>query len=133
MTQHSDINAAKIALVGSLGVIVTIAVVLVAAVSYFAVADRVQRSRSDEAAVRIKREAEEIAAGNSVGQPWLNAELQRATQEAQLAGYARRVIQAEDGSERITYAVPIEQAMESVLAEAADNPSAGTRPGKAGP
>jgi len=37
---------------------------------------------------------------------WLNADLQRATQEAQLAQYARRIIKQEDGSQRTTYAVP---------------------------
>lgn len=133
MTQTSDIHAAKITLIGALGVIVTVAVTLAAAVSYFAGADRVERLRSDEAAVRIQRQVEQITAGKPVAQPWLNADLQRATQEAQLAQYARRTITGEDGSERIVYAVPIEQAMASVLKEATDNHVTGSHPKEVGP
>ncbi len=132
MTDQSDIHATEIALIGGLGTIVIVAVTLVAIVSYFAVDARVERSRSDEAAVRIQRQAEAIAAGKPVAQPWLNASLQRATQEAQLAQYARRTITAEDGSERITYAIPIEQAMESLLKGEADSHSAGADPKEAG-
>ncbi len=133
MTDQSDINAAEIALIGGVGVIVIVAVTLVAIVSYFAVDARVERSRSDEAALRLQRQAETIAAGEPVAQPWLNANLQRATQEAQLAQYARRTIAGEDGSERTTYAIPIEQAMESLLKEEADAHSAGADPKEAGP
>ena len=133
MTQQSDLDATKIALVGGLGVILTTTVALVAIVAYFAVADRVAQSRSDEAARRIHRQAEEIAAGSPMSQPWLDADLQRATQEAQLAHYARRTISEEDGSERVVYAVPIEQAMEAVLREAKADHSAESHPKEVGP
>ncbi len=133
MTQQSDLDATKIALVGGLGAIITAAVTLVAIVSYFAVADRVAQSRSDEAARRIHRQAEEIAAGCPMSQPWLNADLQRATQEAQLSRYGRHTIAQEDGSERTVYAVPIEQAMEAVLNDTRDNNSTTSHPEEAGP
>jgi len=133
MTQQSDLDATKIALVGSLGAIITAALALVAIVAYFAVADRVAQSRSDEAAQRIHRQAEEIAAGTPMSQPWLNADLQRATQEAQLSQYARRTISEEDGSERVVYAVPIEQAMETVLSKARNDQAAESHPKEDGP
>ena len=133
MTQQSDLDATKIALVGGLGAIITAAVALVAIVAYFAVADRVEQSRSDEAAQRIHRQAEEIAAGSPLSQPWLNADLQRATQEAQLSQYAKRKISEEDGSERVVYAVPIEQAMEAVLNEAGNDHSEESHSKEAGP
>jgi len=123
MTQQSDFNAVKIGLVGALGVIVTAAVTMVAIVAYFAVKDRVERSRSDEAAMRIQRQVDDIVAGRPIAQPWLSADLQRAAQEAQLGQYARRTITEEDGSERITYAIPIEHAMESVLVDVAGSAS----------
>lgn len=133
MTQQSDLDATKIVLVGGLGAIITAAVTLVAIVSYFAVADRVAQSRSDEAARRIHRQAEEIADGSPISQPWLNADLQRATQEAQLSQYGKRTFAEEDGSERTVYAVPIEQAMEAVLNDTRDNDSTTSHPEEAGP
>ncbi len=64
MTHHSDVNTGKVFLVGSLGVILTTAVTLVAIVAYFAVEKRVELSRSDEAAVRTRLRVESIVAGN---------------------------------------------------------------------
>jgi hypothetical protein len=124
MTEQNDISTGKIFLVGSLGVIVTVAVTLVAIISYFSVDARVARSRSNEAAVRIGRETEAIAAGHPVYQPWLDPDLQRATQQAQLNRYERREIAEENGPQRIVYSIPIEQAMESVLQEAEASRSA---------
>lgn len=132
MTQQSDIDTTTIALVGGLGIIVTTIVTLIAIVAYFSVAGRVAQARSDEAAQRIHRQAEEIAEGTPMSQPWLTAELQRATQEKQLSEYARRTITGEDGSERITYAIPIQQAMESVLEEAKRNVTETSRPQEGG-
>lgn len=133
MTQQSDLDTTKIALVGGLGAIITAVVTLVAIVAYFTVDARVAQSRSTEAARRIHRQTEEIAAGKPLSQPWLNADLQKATQQAQLAQYARRTIAQEDGSERVVYAVPIEQAMETVLSKAKDAPAAESHPKEVGP
>lgn len=130
MAEQSDINTGKVFLIGTLGVIVTVAVSLVAIVSYFAVDASVEQSRSDEAARRIYGKVEAIADGEPVAQPWLNPDLQRATQQAQLERYAVRVTTEEDGTTKTSYAVPIEQAMESVLTEAADA-KAGTDSGEA--
>lgn len=121
MTQQSDLDAKTIALVGGLGIIVTLVVTLIAIVSYFSVAKRVAEERSVEAAQRIHRQTEEIAEGTAISQPWLNPNLQRATQEKQLSLYAKRTITGEDGSQKTTYAIPIKQAMESVLQEAKRN------------
>lgn len=124
ITEQSDVNATKIVLIGGLGVIATVVVTLVAIVSYFSVDARVEKARSNEAAARIKRETDAIAAGNPVSQPWLNADLQRATQQTQLARYERRTIAETNGSERTVYSIPIEQAMESVLKQAVESDSA---------
>lgn len=133
MTHHSDVNTGKVFLVGSLGVILTTAVTLVAIVAYFAVEKRVEQSRSDEAAVRTRLRVESIVAGNPVAQPWLNPDQQRATQEAQLARYAVRETTAEDGTKQTSYAIPIQQAMETVLKEAGSPKSAKPQPKEAGP
>jgi hypothetical protein len=123
MAQHSDLNTTKIALIGGLGTIVTVVVTLVAIVLYLDVADRVEQSRSDEAATRIQGDADAIAAGSPIAQPWLDADLQRATQEVQLTEYRLRTI-AEDGKpDRVAYSIPIEHAMESVLQEAVGSAS----------
>lgn len=132
MAERSDVNTAKVALIGSLGAIIVTAVTLTAAVSYYAVADHVERSRSDEAVLRTQRQVEQIAAGKPISQPWLNPDLQRATQEARLAQYARRIITQGDGSERTTYAVPIQHAMQSVLQDAAAGRSEMAMPKEAG-
>ena len=133
MTQQSDLDATKIALVGSLGAIITGVVTLVAIVAYFTVDARVAQSRSTEAARRIHRQTEEIAAGKPLSQPWLNADLQKATQQAQLAQYARRTVSQDDGSKRVVYAIPIEQAMEAVLNNAKKGHTAESHPEEVGP
>ena len=133
MTQQSDLDTTKIALIGGLGAILCTVVAMVAIVAYYAVATRVAQARSDEAARRIHRQAEQISAGSPMSQPWLNAELQRATQEAQLSKYARRTIAEVDGMERVVYAMPIEQAMEAVLIDAKNDYSAESHPKEIGP
>ncbi len=133
MSDRSDINAVQISLIGGLGIVVTVVLALAAAVSYFTVAARVKQSRSDEAAVRIQHEVDQIKSGTPVAEPWLNADLQHATQETQLAGYARRTIDQDDGSQRIVYAIPINQAMESVLKDLPGSHSQGAPPKEVGP
>ncbi len=128
MIERSDVNTVKVALVGALGAIISTAVALMAVVAYYAVSARVERSRSNEAAVRIQRQVEQIAGGKRISEPWLNCDLQRATQEDQLTRYTRRTMKLEDGSERTAYAVPIEQAMESVLQEAGPARPEGANP-----
>ncbi len=132
MTEQSDVNTVKVALVGALGAIISTAVALMAVVAFYAVSARVERSRSNEAAARIQRQVEQIAGGKRISEPWLNPDLQRATQEGQLTRYTRRTMKAEDGSERTSYAVPIEQAIESVLQDAGTARPEGVNPKEAG-
>ena len=46
---------------------------------------------------------------------------QQAQLDAQPAHFPRRTVTAEDGSERVFHAIPIEQAMNAVVREAADH------------
>ena len=94
--------------------------------SHFAIS--ASRSRGAEAAERIARRLEQIKAGRSPGQPWLDADLQYAAQEAALGVYAARTIKEEDGAEQIRYSMPIEQAIEAVLKERGE--VAETNPGE---
>lgn len=127
MTDHSDVNATKIALVGLFGGLVTIVFALFAIVLYLGMADRVRQSRSEEAAARIQRQVDKIHLGNPIAQPWLDADLQRATQEAALADYGARIIEEEDGNRQVKYSIPIGQAMEAVVQElSAESAKAGS-------
>ncbi len=117
MAEQSEFNAGKIALIGLFGTILTTAAALTAIVLYFAMWARVEKSREREAAERIARRVEQIKAGRPPGQPWLDADLQYAVQEAALGVYAARTIKEENGAEQTRYSMPIEQAMEAVLKE----------------
>lgn len=119
MVEQSEVNAGKIAVIGLFGTIVTTAAVMVAIVAYFAISAAVEESRGREAAERIARRLEEIKAGRPPAEPWLDAALQYAVQEAALEAYAARTIKEESGERRIRYSMPIEQAMEAVLRETA--------------
>ncbi|MHB8899838.1 MAG: hypothetical protein ACYC6Y_13915 [Thermoguttaceae bacterium] len=132
MIERSDVNAFKVGLVGIMGAIIATVVALVAIVLYFHAAGRIERARSQEAALRICRQVQRIRSGNPVAQSWLNADFQRATQDAQLGQSARRIIKQEDGSQQTACAVPIRQAMESVLEEAAGARTEGGNPKEAG-
>lgn len=126
MVEHSEISAGKIAIIGLFGVILTTAAVLGAIVLYFAISDRVEESRIREAVERVAGRIKEIEEGRPPAQPWLDADLQYAVQEAALEGYAARTIKEENGKERIQYSMPIEQAMEAVLRETSHVAGAGS-------
>jgi len=128
MAEQSEFHAGKIALIGLFGTILTTAAALTAIVLYFAMSARVEKSRERGAAERIARRLEQIKAGRSPGQPWLDADLQYAAQEAALGVYAARTIKEEDGAEQIRYSMPIEQAIEAVLKERGE--VAETNPGE---